>query len=113
MIPPDADGERAVRLRDLDDQETSNSASAWRHGRRAVVALVLAGVFGSYAGEVGPQAYSIAAGLTAWGGLSGTRVLKAIRRLRAARAERGHLLLEGGVDAGDGRDADGGTVSGP
>ncbi|MBT8404321.1 MAG: hypothetical protein KJP18_10705 [Gemmatimonadetes bacterium] len=100
MQTPETDGERALRLRDLDDQETSNSASAWRHGRRALVALVLAGVFGSYAGEVGPQAYSIAAALSAWGALSGTRVVKAVRRLRAARDERDHLLTPGADEAG-------------
>lgn len=88
---PDA-ARRLLRLRDVDDQETSNTASAWRHGRRGVVAVVLAGIFGSYAGEVGPQAYSIAAALTAWGGLSATRVVQAVRRIRAARREREHLL---------------------
>jgi hypothetical protein len=96
--PSDVDPERALRLRDLADQESSNSASAWRHGRRATVALILAGIFGSYAGEVGPQAYSIAAALTAWGALSGTRVVQAVRRLRGARGEREHLLAAGGDD---------------
>ena len=95
METPNTDGERALRLRDLDDEETSNSASAWRHGRRALVALVLAGIFGSYGGEVGPQAYSIAAALSAWGALSGTRVVKAVRRLRTAREERDRLLAAG------------------
>ena len=108
MESSDVDPERALRLRDLDDREASNSASAWRHGRRTTVALILAGIFGSYAGEVGPQAYSIAAALTAWGALSGTRVVQALRRIRAARSERERLLVEGG-DAGE---AGGGAIAG-
>lgn len=83
-----ADVAALVRRRELDDREVSNTASAWRHGRRAGVAVVLAGIFASYAGEVGPQAYSIAMALTAWGGLSATRVVAAVRRVRAARRER-------------------------
>ncbi len=90
-LPPEeaaADVASLVRRRELDDQEASNTASAWRHGRRAGVAVLLAAIFGSYAGEVGPQAYSIAMALIAWGGLSATRVVKALRRIRGARRER-------------------------
>ena len=96
---PGDGAERALQLRNLDDREATNTASAWRHGRRGVVAVVLAGIFGSYAGEVGPQAYSIAAALTAWGGLSASRVVQAVRRIRAARRERAQLA----PPAGDGR----------
>jgi hypothetical protein len=97
-------------MRDLDDVESSNTASAWRHGRRTIVAGVLAGIFGSYAGEVGPQAYSIAAALVAWGGLSATRVVKAIRRVRASREERAQLLADPDLDALIFGDADEGGV---
>lgn len=88
------EGAQALRLTDLDDAEASNRASVRRHGRRAGLALVMAGIFGSFAGDVGPQAYSIAAAFVAWGGLSGTRVVRAMRAIRAAREERA-LLSEG------------------
>ncbi len=92
MTEASAQGAHALRLTDLDDAEASNRAAVRRHGRRAITAVVLGGIFGTFAGEVGPQAYSIAAAFVAWGALSGTRVVKAMRLIRAAREERNTLL---------------------
>lgn len=78
----------ALRRIDLRDAELSHTASIRRHGRRAVLALVMAGIFGSFASDVGPQAYSIAAGFVGWAALSGTRVKQALNRRMAARNER-------------------------
>lgn len=83
----------ALRRTDLDDAVVSHTASIRRHGRRAVLAVVMGGVFGAFAGDVGPQAYSIAAGFVGWGALSATRVAQAWSRRKAARRERSALSL--------------------
>lgn len=83
----------ALRRIDLDDAEVTHTASIFRHSRRGLLALVLGGVFGAFAYEYGPQAYSIAAGFVGWAGLSGTRVARALSRRKAAREERAALAL--------------------
>lgn len=87
----------ALRRVDLDDAVVAHTASISRHGRRAVLALVMGGIFGAFAYDYGPQAYSIAAGFVGWAALSGTRVVQALSRRKAAREEM--RALPGSQDA--------------
>jgi hypothetical protein len=89
--PPGESPSDALRRIDLEDAEVAHTASIRRHGRRAVLAVVIGGIFGTFAGEVGPQAYSIAAGFVGWGALAGTRVIRALNRRMAVREERATL----------------------
>ncbi len=97
-VEPSESPAAALRRIDLEDADVAHTASIYRHGRRAALALVMGGVFGAFAYEYGPQAYSIAAGFVGWAALSGTRVAQALSRRKAAREELAALALPPSYD---------------